>query len=332
MNDLLSDALAAVCETSRFDFKQQFDVASNRDWLEIVKDIVAIANSGGGIILFGLDNGGRPSGDDVSHLADIDPAEITDKIMKYTSHQFSALELTQLDKEGHVVIALSVSEALLPMVFEKPGTYPIDAKNQGRAFSAGTVYFRHGAKSEPGNTEDLRNALEREVDRRRQQWLENIRKVVEAPADSKVLIVAEGTEASGEMVKVRLVDDLDATPVEQLKPDETHPHRQKELIREVRKRLGKSLTFNSYDVRCLKVVHHVHEDQRFCYQPKFGSAQYSDALVDWIIDKCREDKAFLDMNRHACYGQRYQQKETHNGGDDALQLDLDMAPARSDRQ
>jgi hypothetical protein len=306
MDELLRDALAANCETAQFDFKQQFDTESSREWLEIIKDVVAIANSGGGVILFGLDNTGQPSGDEVSHVTKVDPAVITDKIKRYTGQQFGDFVLTQVDKEGHIVVALCIAEASLPIVFEKPGTYGVDGKKQRRAFSEGTVYFRHGAKSEPGNTEDLRQALEREVDRRRQQWLENIRKVVEAPPDSEVRIVTKDTEGVPTGPRhVRLVDDPDAIPVEQINPDETHPHRQKELTREVRKQLGKGFTFNSYDVQCLKAVHHVHVDQRFCYQPKYGSMQYSDALVEWVVERCKEDVTFLDENRKEHYRQRY---------------------------
>ena len=47
-------------------------------------------------------------------------------------------------------------------------------RKQKTAFSAGTVYFRHGAKSEPGTSEDLRASLERELDRIRSSWLDGI--------------------------------------------------------------------------------------------------------------------------------------------------------------
>jgi len=41
-----------------------------------------------------------------------------------------------------------------PLVFEKPGTYA-DGARQKTAFAKGTVYFRHGARSDPGSSRDI---------------------------------------------------------------------------------------------------------------------------------------------------------------------------------
>ena len=46
MPSLLDRALAATRESRRIAFRRSFDAASANDWSEIVRDIVAMANSG----------------------------------------------------------------------------------------------------------------------------------------------------------------------------------------------------------------------------------------------------------------------------------------------
>jgi predicted HTH transcriptional regulator len=49
--DQLATALARTTETADVDFKSAFDATSAGEWLEIIKDIVALANSGGGLLI-----------------------------------------------------------------------------------------------------------------------------------------------------------------------------------------------------------------------------------------------------------------------------------------
>jgi hypothetical protein len=64
----LEDALVLPHETASADFKSSFDPSSGAEWMEILKDIVAMANSGGGLITVGLDDHGVPCGGDVTPL------------------------------------------------------------------------------------------------------------------------------------------------------------------------------------------------------------------------------------------------------------------------
>lgn len=83
MKELTLDKVKNTKRESRYlDFKEKFDITQSQDWCEIIKDIVAIANSGGGFILIGARNDGTPSGWDTSPVLNLDPAQITDKIAK----------------------------------------------------------------------------------------------------------------------------------------------------------------------------------------------------------------------------------------------------------
>jgi predicted HTH transcriptional regulator len=67
-NKLLERAITAQKESKHVDFKAEFDPNSRHDWCEIIKDIVAMANSGGGAILIGLKDDGKPSNFDTRTL------------------------------------------------------------------------------------------------------------------------------------------------------------------------------------------------------------------------------------------------------------------------
>ena len=92
-------ALTAKRESKGVDFKRSFDQDNPGEWCELLKDVVAMANSGGGSILIGVNNDGTPSRDaSVARVLEIDPAVITDKIAKYTSVQFDGVSLAEAQR------------------------------------------------------------------------------------------------------------------------------------------------------------------------------------------------------------------------------------------
>ena len=80
---LQEDIHAAIdhgSETERVDYKDSFAPSAQADWLEIIKDIVALANSGGGAIIFGIADDGTANGFDCAPLFSIDPADVTNRL------------------------------------------------------------------------------------------------------------------------------------------------------------------------------------------------------------------------------------------------------------
>lgn len=188
-DERLFTALARTSETDEVDFKSSFDAGALRDWLELIKDIAAFANSGGGYILVGLNDDGSPSGADISALLAVDPADVGNRIHKYTGQHFSGVEFLECQKSGHEICAIRVLPVRIPIAFTRVGEFELPDSKKKTVFAHGTVYFRHGAKSEPGTSEDLRSFLERELERTRKSWLDGIAKVVEAPAGSRFAIL-----------------------------------------------------------------------------------------------------------------------------------------------
>ena len=128
--ELVAKAVSAKRESKYVEFKEQFDVDSAEAWCEIIKDMVAIANSGGGVIVIGLTSGGHPSGATVTHIAALDPADLVNRVSKYTGRQFVDFELVDCEKEGNNLVAITLAPAATPFVFEKPGTYAVSQKNK----------------------------------------------------------------------------------------------------------------------------------------------------------------------------------------------------------
>ncbi|MGD0060735.1 MAG: ATP-binding protein, partial [Verrucomicrobiia bacterium] len=209
MRDLLRKALSASRESKHVEFKSVFHPDSAEHWCELVKDIAAISNSGGGIIVVGLDSRGLPVEESCPELRDLDPADVADKLTRYTGSHSVEIELTEATKKGKRVFCFLIEPARIPLVFTKPGTYDIGGGKQKSAFGLGTVYFRHGAKSDPGNSNDIRMAIERQLDCIRKEWVRGVRKVVAAPQGAQIITLSPRRlgDRSGGVSAVRIVSD-----------------------------------------------------------------------------------------------------------------------------
>ena len=161
---LLERAENAKRESKYLDFKSEFNPNSSGSWCELIKDVVAFANSGGGIIVFGVSNDGSAAQSDCEPILALDVADVSNKIARYTDYEFSDIEIVEVRRGDMRLAALLISGAQVPIVFTKPGTYDVGDRKQKTAFSKGTIYFRHGVKSEPGNREDLTNWRDKEVE------------------------------------------------------------------------------------------------------------------------------------------------------------------------
>jgi hypothetical protein len=279
MDRLLSRAIEATRSSKRVALKERLD------YVELVRDIAAIANSGGGVVV--LDG-----------VAGIDEELIHEQLAEYAEPEFEAFTLERITRNGRPSTAIVVEGAVgSPLVFSKQG----QAGDGGVAFARGGLYFRHGGKSEPAAGVDVRDFINRQLDVTRTQWLRNIRAVMHAPGGAEVAVVetAERDE-EGRPTLIRLTTDPHAPLYGQVDPDSSHPYRQKEVIREVNARLD-GTNVNAFDVLSVRRVHVVTEETRpeFVHVPKFGSPQYSDAFVDWLVAEHERDPQFFPRAKGA---------------------------------
>lgn len=285
-------ALSEVRESRALDFKRKLDVDSTAEWCEIIKDVVAMANSGGGIIVIGLDDNGSPCGWDPKPLLDQDPAILVDRIAKFTGEQFDDVEIIG-GRKGRKSVALIVVGPRVgsPLIFEKEGTYRLPSGGNKCAFAKGSVYFRHGAKSEPGVSRDLQRFATHEENRIKRELLGQIAKISRAPRGADVVVVDQGEKIRTHLVNVRVVDDPKAEPVGLINDDQMHPLLLNQVLTGLKLRIRSKLT--AHDLLCVRKVHSIEARREFFYKPIHGSPQYSNSFVEWVADRYREDSDFF---------------------------------------
>ena len=281
---LLKRATEAKRSSKRVALKEDFDSGAPGDWLELVRDVAAIANSGGGVVV-------------VRSAIPLEEELLHQQLARYVEPDFEAFELHDVTRGGQVETAVVVDSVMgSPLVFALQGRYRDRDGREHVVFAEGGLYFRHGARSEPPTGEDVRDFIGRQLDATRQQWLANIRQVMHAPDRAEVAIIetAERDE-EGRPTLIRLTTDPHAPLYGQVDPDRSHPHRQKEVIAEVNKRLD-GRTVNAFDILSVRRIYAIGEETRpeFVHVPKFGSPQYSDAFVDWLVDQDARDPRFFE--------------------------------------
>ena len=84
-------------------------------------------------------------------------------------------------------------------------------------------------------------------------------------------------------------------------PGVSHPHRQKELLVALAAALDGTAIANQHDIQCVNKAHAVKKRSEWFYQGKVvGSpSQYSQAFVDWVVERVRQDAQFFTKAREA---------------------------------
>ena len=215
----------STVECVHFELKREFS-PSPRAWAELSKDIVALANSGGGVILFGVDDNGRRRGLPTSLLSVLDPARVTDQLRRKApsaSVSTAYLERTYYKK---LYGALVVQPLRVPLVFDTEWGYDgADGKHR-IAIKPGLLYVRTPGKSAPARQADVREVWQRSVDLAMEKTMARIEQVASLPLDSDLIITDEDNPASGFL----LVDKGEGRPVQIVSDPETPAVRLREVL------------------------------------------------------------------------------------------------------
>src|SRR5437763_6591161 len=270
MPTLLERALIATRASRRIELKETFDPDE--------KDIAALANSGGGVVLFGVDRHAAPTGAALPSLAEararsagvlagwmagVSPAAAGRRRASRRDGGVPFLEFGEAVKFGKRIVTAIVPEAATPIVCD------------------GVVYIRRGARSVPATTEELAKIVQRRVDAARREWLGAVRRVVREPE---------------RLVAVRVVQDRRAPADRMVDYDKTHTYRQKELLAAFRARVP-GQPINQFDFLAVRTVHGTDDRPDFTHKPMFGSRQYSESFLDWLVAQARRDPHFFEAAR-----------------------------------
>jgi len=288
---LIKEAEEATTESSRLDFKRTVE-DSKYGQCSIIKDIIAMANSGGGILVFGCDDNGNPTDDDVPPLLLKDQSELTNQIEKYTSRLFPEINFVTITKNGISLKAITIDAVDYPIVFTKDSV-PKTVRNKPHfEFKKGEIYYRHGTKSEPGNSFDIRHSIDLVLEKQRKEWLSDIAKVVEAPVGSTIKIVQTNDEANASIADVRITNDPTAQGF-RIDYDERFPYIQRDVVEQVNNETNAEI--KSYDITALrnqlsKEFLSVHFS-RIGYPDAYP--RYSKEFVKWLIESYRKNSRFF---------------------------------------
>src|SRR4051794_4900387 len=187
--------------------------------------------------------------------------------------EFDDVELVQTER-GPVLVVGPAGEA------------PLTLGGEG-------AYFRHGGRSVPATRDDLRRFMERRVTAVKRKLLGDITRVITAPEGSEVVAIERAEDDQGR--SIRITTDEHAPLYRAVDFDVTHPYRQKELIAEVNGRLPEERAINAYEFQAVRRTNDIDPD--FVHRPRFGTNQYSQAFVDWLVERIDRDPQFIQRAR-----------------------------------
>jgi hypothetical protein len=274
---------------------KRFDAVTDAARFELIRDVVAVANSGGG---------GLPV--DCSGIGNLSASVILQQIAQYADSPFTDLSVRLPDEAANAThVEVVVGPAEFPIGFRRsaPRAAASRLADEESAFAAGKFYFRHGDASVPGTSADLRAFFLRVLSRVRRRWLRQIRRVLSTPIESvmergkreKSPLAATST---ANLQPVRIVTDLDAPALQPQDVDHLYPWRQKDLVQELNKRIGRR-ALTTYDIQAVRRQHHLDERPDFVFHLEGAGRRYSPAIADWMMEQFGADPEFFQTARTA---------------------------------
>jgi predicted HTH transcriptional regulator len=159
-------------ESAKLDYKRLYDPSDAKSRMQLVRHVIAMANTAGGYIVIGVDDDGTPVGVDPLLIGRLDEATIRTQIAGFTSTSIPLFVNNRISFEDHALAIITV----LPLddriaVIAADGQYS-DAGRQTHAFRKGDVFVRHGSSSERWDQDDADSVLRRSARHQKQQWLQ----------------------------------------------------------------------------------------------------------------------------------------------------------------
>ena len=173
------------------DYKLRFNPNDAKSMTKLVKSIVAMANSGGGEIIFGRDETQTP-GIPPTIADHLDSARLADQVDRYVEPGLIHIrhEFDRLDK-GNFICTIIVEPATYPVVMRRQGTWSGAEPNDKPLFLKGDIWVRHGSRNERLSQADSKTFIDDAYKRGIDQVLSAAQIVREAGPDSAVGIQTE---------------------------------------------------------------------------------------------------------------------------------------------
>lgn len=195
-------------EDDRVDYKQTIDPASEKDWLEITKDISAFANTHGGYLVFGINDGEKIVVGLPRKVANTikDVNNLHQKINRHLEPNIISLRAKEFKIAGLSIVVLYIPQSVgMTHMISKDGVFPHPSGKQKTLLQKGTFFVRRSAGNHLGDSRDFGDVIERRIDQFRDALLEKVAKVVKSPASSDVFILSK--DPGDEEAKRFIIED-----------------------------------------------------------------------------------------------------------------------------
>ena len=181
-----------------------------------------MANSGGGVVAFGVSDDGKLVGcfDDVAKL--LDPASITSKMRRYSPTARIETICVGFDYQGNGFCFLCIKAADKVIVFDSNCSVPKESspKHQEQIFGRGIVYIRGSGGNTEASQFDLTELIDRISEQRVKRFVARIEQVAALPNETELIARHPSSPDSGYLLQgkgtgipVRITDHPDALPV-----------------------------------------------------------------------------------------------------------------------
>ncbi|UCF06065.1 MAG: ATP-binding protein [bacterium] len=174
------------------DYKVSFDIGSPKAKLELVRDILAISNSGGGTIIFGHDEVSE-TGITNDVVQALDSAKVAEWIRNFSSPAPINLshEVRSIGR-GKYILTLTITGSRFPLVVSKQGYWKgANRKRERPVFEVGDIWVRHSSRTERATYEDLRQWILNAIESERESILDRITTLVNLPDGVELQLVSQ---------------------------------------------------------------------------------------------------------------------------------------------
>lgn len=302
MAALKNEVATLECETANVEFKSGDGTTEPRFWPQIMRSVLAMHNSGGGVIVFGLCSKGQHTATDLAAIRKIDPVQISQQVKKYADRPLPNVVVQDFERNGHRLPGWIIPAATSLIPFSRDGDVHTGKGKPDKEFHSGQIYVRRGASSVPADANDMQAIFDRVRHQARHEFWTQISQISVMPQGHAIHILPQGSVVTTKVPTdtVRITTDADAPAAMVVDKFKTHPYRMTELVKRLATRLPQTRT-TTHDITCIRKVYADEiESKGFMYSPPHSSPHYSEQFAEWIVGQVNRDAGFMDKTRARC--------------------------------
>lgn len=198
------------------DYKENFDLRSQKEWLGITIDAVAFANTHGGYIVFGIeDSTFKLKGIEENTVRGLsDTNLILQKFNRYIYPPFSRIRAKKIVRDAKRFVIIFIPETIdKTHIVVKEASFRFPSGEMKTILREGNVYVRRSGGNQTLDPGALEFIINKRIDHYRNSILNKIARVVEAPPDHELIVFDPETKQTKEKKAFVISDAPDAIPV-----------------------------------------------------------------------------------------------------------------------